>query len=366
MANRGTLNAPANDAKVFTHANELPYLVTSNLHYASQTQILIFGGIGVGKSSFLATISSQPDKVGHNSTSREYSMLVSYTVSKAFTAIPEFYSSKYHSASGHVVELINMPGFNDITRSNKDILSSIGSWLQTNIGPIAGIIYMHPITENRLTGSDRMSFNIFQAMCGAHFFSQVVLCTTMWNTLPNQTATMEATRREERLCGFPNFWAPLIAQGARYMRFAGDQASARAIIEHVLSHPTDQSMALQLELRKTNSNIEDTEAGQVIIAEARRNEDQLYQDLRKEEEELRNRKKELESRMRTLEVNHGRPGYEVNFSERDAENGPLSSQNIPPEDGDVVVVLRSAASWMVQYGLTKLGLATGYNSDRMT
>lgn len=42
---------------------------------------------------------------------------------------------------------------------------------------------MHRINEQRFTGKDRTTCEIVKAMCGSHFFSHVVLCTSMWDLL---------------------------------------------------------------------------------------------------------------------------------------------------------------------------------------
>lgn len=160
---------------------------------------------------------------------------------------------------------------------------------------------MHRITDKRFTGTDRRILDIFNAICGENLAPHIVLCSTMWNTLPKAVAAAEAAVREQDLCESTQFWAPLIDQGAKYMRFTGDEDSGRAIIEHILSHPANRPMGIQTELCNTNCTLQDTTAGQLIEAEARKGEDRLRQEHQEEEAELRERKRDLEAEVHRLE-----------------------------------------------------------------
>ncbi|OAL48586.1 hypothetical protein IQ07DRAFT_542138, partial [Pyrenochaeta sp. DS3sAY3a] len=225
------------------------------------------GPTGVGKSSFIAAVSGQTLALAYDLTSDS----------------SDCDSSEYPSAGGQTVDLIDTPGFDNPTRSDKDVLMTIIKKVKANNDLIAGVIYMHPITNKRFTGSDRRILDIFNAICGENFAPHMVLCTTMWNTLPKAMVAAEAAVREQKLCESPEFWAPLINQGARHMRFTGDENSGRAIIEHILSRPANRPMGIQLELRGANCMLQDTTAGQLIEAEARKREDRLRQDYQEEQ-----------------------------------------------------------------------------------
>ena len=152
---------------------------------------------------------------------------------------------------------------------------------------------MHRITDKRFTGASRMTLNILLGMCGEHFLPHVVLCSTMWNNLPNQQVMNEAAAREQELVSSPDFWSPILGKGAKYMRYLGNQESGQAIIKTILEHPATHAMNLQLELRNPDCQLEDTVAGRLITAEIRRKEEKLRQERLEEEEEERELREEL-------------------------------------------------------------------------
>lgn len=193
----------------------------------------------------------------------------------------------------HVVQLVDTPGFNDTTRSNLDVLSAIAGWIQTNKPAIAGIVYLHRINEKRFTGADRMTLKILQAMCGQHFLPHVVLCTTMWDKIPDKNVFSEAEVRESELLGAEDLWSPLLARGARHMRYTGDRASGINIIEAIFEYPARSKMEMQLELRNGECDVEDTLAGQIITAEIRKKEERLRKQRMEEDEEERELKEQL-------------------------------------------------------------------------
>ncbi len=98
------------------------------------------------------------------------------------------------------ITLIDSPGFDDTTRPDMEILASIVSCLQDRrYPPLVGIIYMHRITDKKLTGASRMNLDMLQALCGEHYFQNVLLVTSMWDTIPPGRLLMEYESREAEL-----------------------------------------------------------------------------------------------------------------------------------------------------------------------
>ncbi|KAJ4365015.1 hypothetical protein N0V83_008631 [Neocucurbitaria cava] len=246
-------------------------------HGPRKSVILIMGATGVGKSSLVGAISGQPVAVGHTLSS----------------CTSECQAWEYSAGPNHIVQVVDTPGFNDTKRSDIDILSSISSWLSLNDVSISGVVYMHRITDKRFTGASRMNLNILLGICGEHFLPHVVLCSTMWNSIPNEQVANEAAAREHELVSSAEFWGPVIGKGAKYMRYMGEEESGRAIIKSILEHSATHAMALQLELRNPSCTVEDTEAGRLITAEIRRKEEKLRQERLEQEEEERELREEL-------------------------------------------------------------------------
>jgi hypothetical protein len=181
-----------------------------------------------------------------------------------------------------------------------EILSSISSWLHLHKVFIVGIVYLHRISDKRFTGASHMNLNVMQAICGEHFLPHVVVCTTMWNNLPDQKVFSEAEARENELVSSSDLLQPLLAKGAKYMRYTGTQETGRAIVQAILERPATHAMNLQLELRDPNCELEDTGAGRLITAEIRRKEEKLRRERAEEEEEERELREELELERETV------------------------------------------------------------------
>lgn len=102
--------------------------------------VAVMGVTGVGKSSFIATCSGKPVKIGHNLES--------------CTADVEEVSFMYNRNLR--VHLIDKPGFDDTGTSDVGVLQDVAHWLSASFVDgvrLSGIIYMHRITDKRMTGS---------------------------------------------------------------------------------------------------------------------------------------------------------------------------------------------------------------------
>src|ERR1044071_8985616 len=88
---------------------------------------------------------------------------------------------------------------------------------------LTGIIYMHRITDIRVGGISRRTFNVFRKLCGKDSLSNVLLVTNMWSDPP----TPQQIDRETELCTHADFFQPAIEQGATMARRAHkDEQSA--------------------------------------------------------------------------------------------------------------------------------------------
>ena len=103
--------------------------------------------------------------------------------------------------------LVDVPGFDDMTKSGLEVLWSISEWLvvrkylddnlRTNVNPIyknnlklAGSLYLHPILDNRIGESSRRSLYMFIQL-------QKTLDMNRW-TKPTMRPDTSQSRRPER------------------------------------------------------------------------------------------------------------------------------------------------------------------------
>lgn len=117
--------------------------------------------------------------------------------------------------------LIDTPGFNDENQSDIEIFSIILKWFQTmsQYCNLAGILYVHDISQKRVSGSAKLNLDMLKALCGPGFYKNVTILTTMWGDAgPSKASERQQKASESRQKEFENGpWKELIDGGARVM-----------------------------------------------------------------------------------------------------------------------------------------------------
>ena len=78
---------------------------------------------------------------------------------------------------------------------------------------LSGLLFLHRISDNRMTGTSLRNTNMFKKVCGTGALQNVILVTTMWDGVDNAAGT----EREEELR--TTFWQSMISSGSRMARF---------------------------------------------------------------------------------------------------------------------------------------------------
>jgi hypothetical protein len=126
--------------------------------------------------------------------------------------------------------MIDTPGFDDSSLSERDVLMKILCWLNTTYQQqqkLNGILYLHRIDAPRMQGSALRNFNMFKQLCGEDFYGNIILGTTCWSPLHDKSVL---ELREADLKDKGGFWYPMITGGSRYVRIPEDHKSALRII----------------------------------------------------------------------------------------------------------------------------------------
>ena len=121
------------------------------------------------------------------------------------------------------VHLIDTPGFDDTNVSDAQVLQNIAHWLSMSFKygiKLSGIIYLHRITDPRMTGSVRRNLLMFKKLCGEKSFSSVVLATTRWSMVDEATGIAH----EEELKNTEAFWGHMYKKGSKVFRHTGSNA----------------------------------------------------------------------------------------------------------------------------------------------
>ncbi|KAL7270430.1 hypothetical protein RUND412_006869 [Rhizina undulata] len=206
--------------------------------------IAVMGMTGVGKSSFISAVTNKNVKIGHS--------LQSCTQEIELTKC---------RIGDYNVTFIDTPGFDDTDRSDTDVLQSIATYLKLSNDKkqnLAGLIYLHRITDARVTGSAMKNLKMFRTLCGDNNLTNVVLVTSMWDNV----AADVGQRRERELISTGNFWGGMIRMGARAARWDKTTKSARDIVLKIV-HLAPIVLLIQDELNTYNT-LENTTAGKEV------------------------------------------------------------------------------------------------------
>jgi len=212
--------------------------------------VAIFGATGTGKTTFVNDASGGELQVGH----------------KSHACTQDVEKSPVFQVDGHKVALFDTPGFDDTHMSDTEVLQRIAGFLATSYKSgykLTGIIYLHRITDIRVGGISRRTFNVFRKLCGQDSLSNVLIVTNMWSDPP----TERELDREKELRDHPDFFQLALEKGATLVRREHkDQESAHKIIRLLLKNqPT--VMNFQRELVDQGKELSDTGAGQVLTHE---------------------------------------------------------------------------------------------------
>ncbi|KAJ3562352.1 hypothetical protein NP233_g9632 [Leucocoprinus birnbaumii] len=229
--------------------------------------IAFMGPTGSGKSYFIDLLTQQ---VGQ----RAKTSAKSATVAIGATRV-----SNDGKWGGRSVVLVDTPGFDDTTRTDYEILALINEWLKKTYEghvKLSGLLYLHRITENRITGSLLKNVATFEQLCGGMALKQVVLTTTCWT---RGDAALHGPARVEQLKG--DYWKAIIGQGASVdALMPNTYEGAWRIVETLINRHRTDIVLLQKEVVDQRIALNETKAGQT-----------LYNDFQKE---LAEKKKGLE------------------------------------------------------------------------
>ncbi|OJA10529.1 hypothetical protein AZE42_01697 [Rhizopogon vesiculosus] len=233
----------------------------------------VMGATGSGKSTFINEASGSDLPVGRGLES----------------CTSEVQTSRPFVLSGRVVTLIDTPGFDDTTRSDTDILSMIAAYLSRTYehgARLAGVIYMHRISDLRMSGTSKRNFRTFRELCGESLLKNVLIVTNMWSEVKREIE--EA--REAELRSKDELFKPVIEKGALLLRHDGTLGSAHTILHYLINnHPA--ALRIQQEIVDEHKLVEKTAAG----SELRRT---LDEQADRHKEEIRGLRAEMEAAIR--------------------------------------------------------------------
>ncbi|KAG6884075.1 hypothetical protein C0993_001631 [Termitomyces sp. T159_Od127] len=217
----------------------------------SDMVVPIMGPSGSGKSTFInILIGQEVASVGHE--------LQSHTANiQHFTLLHPDYPNRR-------IVIIDTPGFDDSDIDDREILRRIAVWLARSYDArmrLAGIIYLHEITQPRMLGTSRKNLDMFTRLCGPEAIRNVILVTTKWDELAGAGEGVGRLREAQLKA---EHWRHMIEMGSRVYRFDGTQRAARRVVNYVLARRPVDAVQIQTELVQVGEMLAETEAGRAL------------------------------------------------------------------------------------------------------
>lgn len=192
---------------------------------------------------------------------------------------------------GQTIFLIDTPGFDDPFRSDTEVLKDIAYFLSTIYAlkiKLAGMIYLHRITNPRMGGSALKNIRVFEKLCGKDGLKNIVLATTLWEILRKKDITVgTGVDRESQLLEHDEFWGFMAKRGSHVMRHYGSQESAWKMVSYLVDKRKSIVLDIQRQLVDENQTLDNTSAGQIV-------QEELLKARRKHERDLQGLEESLE------------------------------------------------------------------------
>ncbi|KAI0342632.1 hypothetical protein BDW22DRAFT_1357085 [Trametopsis cervina] len=244
--------------------------------------ILVMGPTGAGKTTFINLASGSDLRVGNS--------LQSCTDEIQFSR--RFQVKGKEGERTRWVVLVDSPGFDDTQKTESDILEKICTFLGSEYSQqrlLTGILYLHRITDNRMTGSSVRNLQAYQALCGPNALKNSIVVTTMWS----RADPAKGEQYEQELKSKDKFFKPALDHGAKFIRHLDTQQSAHDIIrEFDFDEPV--ALRIQEELVDEQKKVFETAAGEALLQEIAKAEQKHLQEMRDLEKELAEARRQAE------------------------------------------------------------------------
>lgn len=171
---------------------------------------------------------------------------------------------------------------------------------------LSGIIYLHPISDNRVTHHTTKNLEMFRKLTGEKNLKNVILATSMWDRVTPE----EGQQREDQLKS--TFWKLLLVMGAKAVRHEASSAESASKIASMLLGNKPFYLQLQEEMGKDNKALRDTAAGREVMLELVRMKEEHSRELAEMENLIQSSARESESVIEALREHYQSQLAELN------------------------------------------------------
>ena len=127
---------------------------------------------------------------------------------------------------------------------------------------LAGVIYLHRISDFRFGGIATRNFRMFRELCGENTLKNVVIVTTMWG----EVTLAKGTAREAELAMNKKFFKSAIDKQALLLRHDNTLSTAQSVLHHII-HNQPRTLRIQDEVVTQGMDISQTAAGEELSRE---------------------------------------------------------------------------------------------------
>ncbi|KAF9533601.1 P-loop containing nucleoside triphosphate hydrolase protein [Crepidotus variabilis] len=218
--------------------------------------IAIMGPTGSGKSKIIDTL-----------TGKSWSGAGLKSVTDHVRTVSLSLKPDRHGGRPVNVVLVDTPGFDDTHKSDSEVLEMIAGWLASKYSKgtcLTGIMYLHRITDNRMSGTPHRNLKMFGKLCGGdeEVGKKVVFVTTMWDKLREASVGVQ---RESQL---KDFLRPMLDLGACTWRSQNTKEDAERLVRDMVQKPiSNLPVLLQDELVDKKRPLNETEAARTLYTQ---------------------------------------------------------------------------------------------------
>jgi len=131
---------------------------------------------------------------------------------------------------------------------------------------VTGVLFLHRINDNKFSQTANRVSNMLKSLCGDGAMNQLMLCTTMWDRVPEA----EGVNRFDELCE-TGAWKQMILGGASTATISNTGSNAKAeaeeIVTRLIKNAQPVQVAIQDEMANQKLGVGETKAGKYLIDE---------------------------------------------------------------------------------------------------
>jgi hypothetical protein len=130
---------------------------------------------------------------------------------------------------------------------------------------LSGLVYCHRISNTQMAATSVRHLRTFEELCGKNALQNVILATTMWDEVDEETGIMEEERMKTK------YWNKMLERRSTTGRFTGTYESALQLLQPLIdaaSFKRRNSLLLQQEMVDMGKQLTETSAGRHLFSKA--------------------------------------------------------------------------------------------------